>query len=514
MMPSLLPYLDNATTAAFILLGLFTALRFFRSPSRSTFFLALAIVLLALVALANRLATFYASSLLAQATMVAFMLAGYSLLRFRASLIPLSFYVHVLILVALVGGLGTWLYAQQPSQGYLLNWTVLFLVLLWGAIVIEPILRFLRVAGTLPSVQAWRLRSLAFGLSGIIVILAFVVVSLALPASSSMAIAIEAFGLLLAPFLYIAFAPPAWLRRQWRASEEEGLRLFMQDLLVLEQPTSVLAEQSLHWAMRLVGGSSAALFRGDTTPLASVGLPQDQVAALSPLLAAMPPGVNRVHLPSGWHTLLALPIAVGQSAPGTLAIVAGPFTPSFGPEELSRAQQFMVAVAAALSWFNLTAISRIDPLTKVASRAHALERLEAMMAQGEPCCVAIMDLDHFKGVNDTFGHLAGDAVLAAASHRMTAALKPTDLVGRLSGEEFLFALPHTDLAQAQSALDRLLTSLSASPVAARKHQIVLTGSIGLTAYHSGELLDSLLSRADAALYQAKSEGRNRLVSVP
>ena len=164
----------------------------------------------------------------------------------------------------------------------------------------------------------------------------------------------------------------------------------------------------------------------------------------------------------------------------------------------------------ALAHDALRRLAETDPMTKLASREHALDRATSLLALDAPFCLAILDLDHFKQVNDTYGHLVGDDVLRAVSSRLVRALKADDLVGRLGGEEFILIHPGLNLLQARAVAERVLEGVRASPIATRSASIQVTSSLGLAAALPGEPLDHLLSRADAALYEAKHAGRNRL----
>ena len=157
--------------------------------------------------------------------------------------------------------------------------------------------------------------------------------------------------------------------------------------------------------------------------------------------------------------------------------------------------------------------SRRDALTQVFNRAYFYERLanECRRAQRYPAelCVILLDLDHFKHINDTHGHLAGDTVLRAAADTLQRGIRDIDLLGRYGGEEFAILLPQTALAGAEQLADRLRVALEVTEVAWRGAVIRLTGSFGIALSTSPHEPDRLLSRADAALYVAKNRGRNQ-----
>ena len=155
--------------------------------------------------------------------------------------------------------------------------------------------------------------------------------------------------------------------------------------------------------------------------------------------------------------------------------------------------------------------ARTDPLTQLANRAYSLQRTQDLLTANTPFCLALMDLDHFKRVNDTHGHLVGDEVLRTAAARAAHALKTKDLAGRYGGEEFVFLFVNLDLDRAHLVGERVLAALRSEPIVTRVGPLALSASMGLVASVSGEALNQLLARADAALYAAKHAGRDRLV---
>ena len=347
-----LPYLQNAGAIAFGLLGLVTAFGWARRRDRSLGFLALAIVMLSLVSLLGRIPAGYSPPLLPQISLLVFMGSGYALLRFRGSLIPLPFKWHAIAVIAIVVGSAGFLAAQalvaaHAAPSSLATVAAIVLVLVWSATIVEPIIRFWLVALELPAVQAWRLRSLSFGFGGLVAILLFAVGAGAFMSNPLVQVLIQLAVLLIVPLLYVSFSPPAWLRRQWRSSEEEGLGAFMQDMLLLGEKPAVLADRALEWAMRLVGGAAAVAFDGAGARLASRGLDGDQVSELEQHVSQLSDGVSRFALDGVDRTLFVIPIA-GAGPEGHLVVIAGPFTPNFGGDELNRVQQFMTAVGAAL----------------------------------------------------------------------------------------------------------------------------------------------------------------------
>jgi signal transduction histidine kinase/DNA-binding response OmpR family regulator len=345
----LVPFLEDVQAAAFVILGLAVGLGWFRRRDRSLGFLALAIILLSAVSGLARLQAYlpFQVPFYGQFSLLVFMGCAYALLLFRNSIIPLPRSWHVTGAVALVAASVLYfLLTAVTSNKALLLGSALLLILVWCAAVGEPIVRFWLVARQLPAVQAWRLRSLSLGFGGLIAILLFAISVSIFSHSPLVQVVVELMIIAIVPLLYASFSPPAWLRREWRASEEEGLRSFM-ELLLLDEDRAVLADRALEWAARLVGGASAVLFDTAGKPTSARGVDSRQAAALASHLSQLRRGVNRVTVDGAEVTVLMLPVA-GLAAPGTLVVLAGPFTPGFGDEELNRVQQFMSAVVTAL----------------------------------------------------------------------------------------------------------------------------------------------------------------------
>ena len=132
---------------------------------------------------------------------------------------------------------------------------------------------------------------------------------------------------------------------------------------------------------------------------------------------------------------------------------------------------------------------------------------------GLPFCVFMLDIDHFKVINDSWGHAAGDEVLKTFSDSVSQILRPTDFLARYGGEEFLLVSTQTTLDGAQRMAERLRAMIAAVPFPSLPRDAQVTVSIGITEYRLGEPIQSALLRADAALYAAKQNGRNRVETV-
>jgi diguanylate cyclase (GGDEF)-like protein len=158
-----------------------------------------------------------------------------------------------------------------------------------------------------------------------------------------------------------------------------------------------------------------------------------------------------------------------------------------------------------------------DELTGLGNRRHLLERgedaLRLAQRHGRPLAVLLLDVDHFKSINDRFGHAAGDDVLRMLSASIALQMRATDVVGRSGGEEFTIVLPETGVADALAIAERLRATVAATPIATDEapQAIPVTVSIGVAALDAEcERLNTLVSRADKALYAAKHDGRNRV----
>ena len=162
-------------------------------------------------------------------------------------------------------------------------------------------------------------------------------------------------------------------------------------------------------------------------------------------------------------------------------------------------------------------LSAIDPLTGVSSRKGMISRLqqEQQRVRRTPdshCVIGMMDFDHFKEINDTYGHQAGDHVLQAAVSFVVSQLRNYDLIYRYGGEEFLICLPATSLKQAKKTLERVKNGLEAMPITLDSGaEARVTASFGISLLEDSALVEEVIARCDKALYQAKQNGRNRIV---
>lgn len=203
-------------------------------------------------------------------------------------------------------------------------------------------------------------------------------------------------------------------------------------------------------------------------------------------------------------------------------LAATPAGASVDPELLMRFLDRVVAFngnARRLHSEVITDLALRDPLTGAFNRHSMRQHLEAEWARferlGQPCALAIVDLDHFKAVNDHFGHAVGDTALRQLADRIGRQLRRYDRLFRVGGEEFLVCLPGTSSDALPLALERLRRIAQAVELSSPEGAPVrLTVSIGAARFAQGSDIEDSLRRADAALYTAKRKGRNRVAIDP
>jgi diguanylate cyclase (GGDEF)-like protein len=232
--------------------------------------------------------------------------------------------------------------------------------------------------------------------------------------------------------------------------------------------------------------------------------------------AAGLPGAE--HLPPDW---IAVPLELPGQPAGIVALVVARSTGRFDEDQLNVAEtlfeQCLIAYRNATLFSQVDYLASTDALTGLNTRRSFFGQAEAVVAmaraRNEPLAAIMFDVDHFKKVNDTYGHGVGDDVLAELGERLREALRGRDVVGRYGGEEFAAILPGAASAAAEIA-ERLRRSVAAIAMQTRIGPIPVAISVGLAYLSPADTgLESLLSRADAALYQAKRAGRNQVVAA-
>lgn len=158
--------------------------------------------------------------------------------------------------------------------------------------------------------------------------------------------------------------------------------------------------------------------------------------------------------------------------------------------------------------------SHRDPLTGLYNRRMVMERLREetamVVAGGSPYAIAMIDVDHFKRVNDQFGHEVGDRVLVEMAQALASRLQGDELCARWGGEEFMLILPNTGIERARQVVENLQVHVRQVPLVIAEQQLWLTVSVGVALYQPGENFSAAIDRADRALYRAKQLGRDRV----
>ncbi|GGR86330.1 diguanylate cyclase [Deinococcus sedimenti] len=219
------------------------------------------------------------------------------------------------------------------------------------------------------------------------------------------------------------------------------------------------------------------------------------------------------------HTpYIALPLNVGDRNVGVVLVDSASRDQQL---DLTLLEVFAAQAAVAIQNVQLFELATTDELTGLMNRRAWLSRLDEALhlgaRHGHPTSVVLIDVDHFKRVNDTYGHLAGDAVLRALGALLREQLRLTDVAARYGGEELAVLLPHTDAAGAFRLADRLRQHMMDLRVPWADGAVNVTASMGVTTDpggNSGPTPQDMLARADEALYRAKSGGRNRVVDLP
>jgi diguanylate cyclase (GGDEF)-like protein len=321
----------------------------------------------------------------------------------------------------------------------------------------------------------------------------------------------------LLPPVYVLLAPlPLVALKQWRVQKNVVYRrVFSAAAIGLAYGAASAVFHAL--LARLVGGSAASTAHAVDWLVAIAGaavtgyLINDWVIVIAVRLTDRAARVRKIMF-SGEA------VVTDVVATCLAALVA--FALSFTLAALIVALPVVLMQKRFLMHAQLTAEARTDAKTGLLNAAawqrDAATELSRARAYRPSASVAIIDIDHFKVVNDTHGHLAGDRVLRAIADRFTAQLREGDLIGRFGGEEFAVLLPATAATEARRVAERLRGRIADEPIAVGDGRdtsvlVDITVSVGVAELAgAGQDLDELLAAADAALYQAKNTGRNRI----
>jgi diguanylate cyclase (GGDEF)-like protein len=217
-------------------------------------------------------------------------------------------------------------------------------------------------------------------------------------------------------------------------------------------------------------------------------------------------------------SLLSVPIAGGDATLGVLTVSSAQPS-SFGEAEEAIGKLLAAAAAQTVRTAELRELAMTDSQTRAYNRRGLLPRLceeiERARRHGEPLSVLLIDLDHFKRVNDRHGHAVGDAVLRAFADTVRECVRAADVLFRRGGEEFVLVMPSTDAEQARQVAERLRARLDGGPLRVRDDVLLMqTASIGVATWDGAESAEELEERADLAMYEAKRLGRNRVETAP
>lgn len=214
-------------------------------------------------------------------------------------------------------------------------------------------------------------------------------------------------------------------------------------------------------------------------------------------------------------TLCVLDTRVRQLTPHQLGLLGRLARQVMALMELRQRDRDLAQALAAMQ-----RLASEDGLTGLMNRRALLEALQREVERtrrlGSTLAVVMLDIDHFKHVNDEHGHAMGDAVLRGVAARLRSGIRAVDLAGRYGGEELCLVLPDTDLAGATTVAESLRAAIAGEPYEDAGQRVQVTASFGVAANTGGRPLpvDELLRRADTALYEAKTAGRNRVAAMP
>src|SRR5213080_2587464 len=372
-MTGALPIVQAVVSLSFLALGLSTVIEWLRRRERSIGYLALALGTLGLTSILgqlNPLSDYRLGTLIGDFTLVLLMTSGYALLLFRDSFIPLSRQLRIGALILCVGTTAAALVVMVPVSPNVRPTTLqsaatIALVLVWTACVTEPIVRLWAASRGRPAVQRARLRALDGGYAAIVIILLVSVFGGSAVANPFVQWLFEVVAIIALPLLYVGFAPPRWLRRLWRQSEEDQLREAVHELVLFSPDRPTLAKRAADWGLRLVGADGIGIVDANGDILALHGLSAESARQLATHAAGG--GRPRLLATSGSarENAIVLPLPLDAGI-GAMVVVSGPYTPFFGTDEVSRLRGYAANITAALDRARVT--ERLAALEKTKSQ--------------------------------------------------------------------------------------------------------------------------------------------------
>ena len=212
-------------------------------------------------------------------------------------------------------------------------------------------------------------------------------------------------------------------------------------------------------------------------------------------------------------SMACVPLSARGQVTGVLTATSG-ILDAFKPSDVELLQFIATTIALDMENLRLHKVAVTDQLTGAYNREFLAGRLPVEIEQSDtverPLSLAMVDVDHFKEVNDRHGHDVGDDVLCEVARRLRAAIRAGDLLVRYGGEEFLVVLPRASAGQAWEVGERMRTKIAAAPAAVGERLLPMRVSVGIAQYRGAESAAELVRRADSALYAAKARGRNRV----
>ncbi len=303
-----------------------------------------------------------------------------------------------------------------------------------------------------------------------------------------------------------------------------GSMLEMTGRSIAYDRAAVLMLEGRSWSLTAVAGdltpeqAEAFVLAPGVDPRTAILTPEGAGRVVSNVAGGAAPLPELLGDAGAW---LAVPLASRGELGGVL-IMATDAHGALGPAQLELAATFagqgIVAYENARLFATVQRMATTDELTQVSNRRHFFDLGDKQFATarryGPPLSALMIDIDHFKQVNDRFGHAAGDDVIRVVAERLRGELRTMDLLGRYGGEEFALVLPETD--EGAAALgERLRIAIEAAPVPTCEGEIAITISVGVAIMVEADGdLATILNRADAALYEAKRAGRNRVAVAP
>jgi diguanylate cyclase (GGDEF)-like protein len=448
------------------------------------------------------------------------LLFPYLLLRFVSELRPTRKSLKVVaVSLSLLAVGATLALPRVPASSEARPWWIAALVglvlLQWGVVGPTTAVELWRAGNGQPRVARRRMQLLSLGAGALVLSLAPSVMSSSSNTHSAAHLAGQAAGIVATSLFFLGLVPPSFLRARWRRPVFDALLDGELDLMRANTYEQV-ADAVLPLAEAVLGGRRAAILDAGGAQLGAIGFTEDDLAELRLL-------TSRVHRSVGPVAVTSRTIVLALNS-GWLIAETGAYSPFFGRDEASALSRLGLFTDLALTRVDALDNDRRarealihqalhDALTGLPNRVLLLDRLQQALARrsrtGAGVVVLFLDLDHFKWINDSLGHQAGDLLLIEVAARLKTLSRGADTVARFGGDEFVLVCEQVDDDETIVSLaERCSLELSA-PVTIEGAQVTPTVSIGIArSLQDGDCAaEDLLRDADAAMYQAKENGR-------